>query len=421
MFGTQEPDVYFYGETLEKIGERKYRITQRRLHHVRAAEAAVGDHLRHGGAQHRPLRHAAELADAGEGRAGPLPADHLLPDQQGGPGDGLPAARCTRPSTLTRAARSATRSSGPSAAARTRRSYYDWFSKTGQGFGSEYRYVRSRSSSGDARFYMLNERAITTVDGSGQTVDVPGRRSFEAAGKPGRGPAVQAPGPARLDYFSDITVQQTYNTNIYDASRRQRSFSRQRERQLGPVQRRRLARPEPVLLQRGRLHRHRRACRASPSAGANSRSGSGRSTSVCRASTPRWCGRRSRRPPPSTRASSASTPRRRCVSRSRKCPFFTVNSSLGWRYTWWSESQNPVTGQSDSPGHQPQLLRSAVPHRRPGAEPDLEHAEQRLRREDQALGRAVGEPAAGHVHRQLRQPHRAGSTRPTTSSAARRG
>ena len=30
----------------------------------------------------------------------------------------------------------------------------------------------------------------------------------------------------------------------------------------------------------------------------------------------------------------------------RKFPFFTVNSSLGWRYTWWSESQNPVTGQS---------------------------------------------------------------------------
>ncbi len=29
----------------------------------------------------------------------------------------------------------------------------------------------------------------------------------------------------------------------------------------------------------------------------------------------------------------------------RKFPFFTVNSSLGWRYTWWSESLSPVNGQ----------------------------------------------------------------------------
>jgi lipopolysaccharide assembly outer membrane protein LptD (OstA) len=56
---------------------------------------------------------------------------------------------------------------------------YDWFSKTGHGFGREYRYVRSRSSSGDARFYMLNERAVTAEDGTGQIV-TPGRRSFDA-------------------------------------------------------------------------------------------------------------------------------------------------------------------------------------------------------------------------------------------------
>ena len=27
LFGTQEPDVYFYGETIDKLGPRKYRIT----------------------------------------------------------------------------------------------------------------------------------------------------------------------------------------------------------------------------------------------------------------------------------------------------------------------------------------------------------------------------------------------------------
>ena len=28
VFGTQEPDVYFYGETLQKLGEQKYKITR---------------------------------------------------------------------------------------------------------------------------------------------------------------------------------------------------------------------------------------------------------------------------------------------------------------------------------------------------------------------------------------------------------
>ena len=37
---------YFYGETIEKIGPDKYRITQGRLHDLRAADAAVGDRQR---------------------------------------------------------------------------------------------------------------------------------------------------------------------------------------------------------------------------------------------------------------------------------------------------------------------------------------------------------------------------------------
>src|SRR5690606_18013655 len=28
MFGTSEPDVYFYGRTLEKVGRQKYKITK---------------------------------------------------------------------------------------------------------------------------------------------------------------------------------------------------------------------------------------------------------------------------------------------------------------------------------------------------------------------------------------------------------
>ena len=36
---------------------------------------------------------------------------------------------------------------------------HDWFTRTGQGYGGEYRYVASAGSNGEFRMYRLNERA----------------------------------------------------------------------------------------------------------------------------------------------------------------------------------------------------------------------------------------------------------------------
>ena len=222
---------------------------------------------------------------------------------------------------------------------------YDWFSKTGHGFGTEYRYVRTRSSSGDARFYMLNERAITAADGSGQTVDVPGRRSFDARASLAEDLPFRLRGRLRLDYFSDITVQRTYNTNIYDASRRQRSFSGSVSGNWGPYS------------VGGWLDRSQFFFNADDSTvtGALPR------ITVSRGEQPirKWpiyfgvTGEYAAMVRQTISADSTldsglqridATPTVRFPW--RKFPFFTVNSSLGWRYTWWSESQNPVTGQS---------------------------------------------------------------------------
>ena len=48
LAGPQEPEIFFYGETLEKIGEQEIQDHQGRLHDLRAADAAVGDHVGHG-------------------------------------------------------------------------------------------------------------------------------------------------------------------------------------------------------------------------------------------------------------------------------------------------------------------------------------------------------------------------------------
>ena len=60
MFGTQEPDAYFYGETIEKIGRDEVPDQQGRLHDVRAADAAVGDHDQQRHADGRRVRHPQE-------------------------------------------------------------------------------------------------------------------------------------------------------------------------------------------------------------------------------------------------------------------------------------------------------------------------------------------------------------------------
>ena len=98
---------------------------------------------------------------------------------------------------------------------------HDWFSKTGQGVGSEYRYNFGGGSDGNIRAYMLDE-AFTPEDATTGTPS--GSRSYELRGSanqllPG---GLRARG--RVDYFSSITTMQTFNTNINDTSRNQRSF-----------------------------------------------------------------------------------------------------------------------------------------------------------------------------------------------------
>jgi LPS-assembly protein len=97
--------------------------------------------------------------------------------------------------------------------------FHDWFVKTGQGLGSEYRYVASPGSQGRALLYLESERAQTTSAGTDGLTD----RSFRLDGDLGH----QLPAGFRLfataNYFTNIaSLQSAQNLDAY--SRRQRSF-----------------------------------------------------------------------------------------------------------------------------------------------------------------------------------------------------
>ena len=101
---------------------------------------------------------------------------------------------------------------------------HDWFSKTGQGLGSEYRYTRGGGSDGNARMYMLDQREATYALGNGGTGTEPARRSFEIQGGATQLLPLGLRVRARANYFSSLTTIQTFSTNVYEASRNQRSY-----------------------------------------------------------------------------------------------------------------------------------------------------------------------------------------------------
>ena len=60
---------------------------------------------------------------------------------------------------------------------------------------------------------------MTYVDSSGFATDVPASRSFELRGGANQALPFNMRARANVNYFSSIQTSETFNTNIYDASR----------------------------------------------------------------------------------------------------------------------------------------------------------------------------------------------------------
>ncbi len=221
LAGPPEPDIYFRGETLEKIGDKKYKITRGGfttcLQPTPRWELTSGTVVLN-------LDHYALLTNS-LFRVKGVPLLYLpviyYPINKEGRSTGIlmPIYGTSnfKGQTLNNAFFWAISRSMDATF------LYDWFSKTGHGFGSDYRYVASPSSSGNVRVYFLREKP-TTITTGGVDVTQPGRRSTELRGNANQSLPFNLRASARLDYFTDVTVQQTYNTNINDTSRRQRYF-----------------------------------------------------------------------------------------------------------------------------------------------------------------------------------------------------
>jgi LPS-assembly protein len=95
---------------------------------------------------------------------------------------------------------------------------HDWFSKGGQGVGSEYRYNWGGGSDGNLNAYVLDQR------GDADTNALPDLRSFELRGSANQMLPGRLRARANVNYFSSLATKQTFNMNVYDASRSDRTF-----------------------------------------------------------------------------------------------------------------------------------------------------------------------------------------------------
>jgi hypothetical protein len=222
MFGTLEPDIYFYGETIEKIGNDRYRITRGAF--TTCVQPTPRWDIITGSAvieleRYAILRHAVL-------RVKDVPLFYLpimyYPIQSDDRATGflLPTygASSFRGQSLSNAFFWAVNRSQDVTV------FHDWFTQTGQGVGSEYRYTASPGSEGQFRGYWLAQKEATFESAGRPATVTPGGKSYELGGGATQNLPWGLRARGRVDYFSSLTTQQLYNTDIMQASRRQRTF-----------------------------------------------------------------------------------------------------------------------------------------------------------------------------------------------------
>jgi len=101
---------------------------------------------------------------------------------------------------------------------------YDWFSRTGTGAGSEYRYNMGGGNDGQLTAYLLNQKATTYTNSSGGTTVQPAGSNYNIIGSMNQALPGRFRARGQVDYFSSVVTNQTFSTNVNDATRNQRRY-----------------------------------------------------------------------------------------------------------------------------------------------------------------------------------------------------
>ena len=232
QFGNQEADVYFWGETIEKLGDRQYRITRGGF--TTCVQPTPRWDL-------ETTSFVLNLDDYVVARNTVLrvkgvPVLYLpfvyypIQDDDRATGFLLP----TYGTSTLRGQAVSNAFFWAIGRSQDATFFHDWFTRAGQGAGVEYRYVAAAQSSGNVRFYRFAQQEAQYTD-NGVTTTLPASESFELTGSVNHAISRGVRARARLDYFSDVVSQQLYHQNVYQASRNSRVIEGSLTAAFGPT------------------------------------------------------------------------------------------------------------------------------------------------------------------------------------------
>jgi lipopolysaccharide assembly outer membrane protein LptD (OstA) len=218
MFGALEPDVYFYGEMLEKTGEDRYKITKGGfttcVQPTPRWELVAGSASINVG-EYAVLRNAVM-------RVKDVPVFYLpimyypIQDDDRATGFLLP----TYGRSLYQGSSISNAFFWAISRSQDLTVLHDWFAQTGQGYGTEYRWMRSPTNAGNVRAYRLQQKAAT-VNGS----SIPESRSVLVNGSINQDLPLRLKGRARIDYSSNLTLNQLYSQDVFNATQSQSTWN----------------------------------------------------------------------------------------------------------------------------------------------------------------------------------------------------
>jgi LPS-assembly protein len=217
MFGSLEPDVYFYGSQIEKIGPDKYRITKGGF--TTCVQPTPRWEIVSGNAtvnldDYVILRNAViHVKD--------VPVFYLpllyYPIQEDDRATGflLPqyGSSLAMGSSISNAFFWAINRSQDATF------FHDWMFSRGSGLGTEYRYMLGPQAQGNLRYYWLDEKEAI-INGNRRDA----RRSTKIEGGLSQNLPFGLSARARVDYFSNVTVHQTYNHDFNLATNSNRTI-----------------------------------------------------------------------------------------------------------------------------------------------------------------------------------------------------
>jgi lipopolysaccharide export system protein LptA len=216
QFGTLHPDVQFYGETIEKTGPQTYLIKNGGF--TTCAQANPRWEMTSGSIKLR-VDHYALLRNMLL-RAKGVPV-LFLPALYYPIGSSNRQTGFLMPSYGSSTLKGQIISNGFFWAINRSRDLtilHDFYSKQGEAVSGEYRYVSVLGSGNLQTSFIDNHSATYVTNGASNTV--PGAKSYQLNGNLSQGLGGGWYAQARANYFSSIQVQQTYSANINQTSQR---------------------------------------------------------------------------------------------------------------------------------------------------------------------------------------------------------